>query len=187
MTDVRNLKSKVCLVGDIAVGKTSLIDRYVVNSFDDRYLTTLGTKVTKKVLDVPLPDADVVAHMDMTIWDIMGQQGFRQLLQDAYFFGVRGVLAVADITRRITLDDLAGWIESVEHVAGKVPVLIAINKADLVGDAEFGAAEIERMAASLHSEYLMTSAKTGENVEEAFRRLGELVARRQVPAAPVGS
>ncbi len=183
--DRRTLKSKICLVGDTAVGKTSLIERFVVDVFDDRYLTTLGTKVTKKVVEVALPDAGFVAQLDMTIWDIMGQPGFRQLLKDAYFFGVRGVLAVADLTRRSTLDDLAGWIKCVEQVVGQVPVVVAVNKADLADDADFGRSEIERVARALHSDVLMTSAKTGEHVEDAFQRLGSVVARHQLrmPAA----
>ncbi len=95
------LKTKICLVGDNGVGKTSLIRRYVLDMFDDRYITTLGTKVSKKEVEVSFPKENLTAHVDMLIWDIMGQHGFQELLKEAYFYGARGILAVVDITRRL--------------------------------------------------------------------------------------
>ncbi|HEX9339735.1 MAG TPA: Rab family GTPase [Thermoplasmata archaeon] len=178
------LKAKVCLVGDLAVGKTSLIRRYVLDAFEDRYQTTLGAKVTKKVLQIPMPEQDVDAHMDLTIWDIMGQPGFQELLREAYFYGARGVLAVADLTRRSTLIDLAGWIDGVEKVVGKVPVLIAVNKADLSADADFGEREIRNVSEAYDADFIRTSAKTGAGVEAAFARLGAVVARHQLERVP---
>ncbi|HYU05561.1 MAG TPA: Rab family GTPase [Thermoplasmata archaeon] len=174
------LKAKVCLVGDLAVGKTSLIRRFVLDAFEDRYQTTLGAKVTKKVLQIPMVDEDVEARMDLTIWDIMGQPGFQELLREAYFYGARGVLAVADLTRRSTLIDLAGWIDGVEKVVGRVPVLIAINKADLEDHADYGEKEIRGIAEAYDADFIRTSAKTADGVEEAFQRLGTVVARRQL-------
>jgi small GTP-binding protein len=174
------IKSKICLVGDLAVGKTSMIRRYVLNAFDDSYLTTLGTKVSKKVIDVPLPEQNLQLSMDMVIWDIMGQHGFQELLKEAYFFGARGILAVADLTRAETLESLRGWIDCVVSVAGNVPILLAVNKADLQEKAAFGTAEIEQVARDFHCEYLMTSAKLGSNVEESVRGLATLVAKNQL-------
>src|SRR5712692_11643681 len=126
MTKQKRLKSKICLVGDKAVGKTSLIRRYTINMFDEEYLTTIGTHVTKKEARILMPGHDLLLDLDMTIWDIMGEKGFRELLKDAYFYGTNGVLAVADVTRRRTLDDLDDWIDGVEHEVGKVPILIAV-------------------------------------------------------------
>src|SRR5207247_10697511 len=108
------LKAKVCLVGDLAVGKTSLIRRFVLDAFEDRYQTTLGAKVTKKVLQIPVPDQDVDARMDLTIWDIMGQPGLQELLREAYFYGARGVPAAAVLPRQSTLMHLAGPIQAHE-------------------------------------------------------------------------
>ncbi len=174
------LKTKICLVGDLAVGKTSLIRRYVLNAFSDVYLTTLGTKVSKKVIPIPLPEQSADLKMDMLIWDIMGQHGFQELLKDAYFYGVRGILAVVDLTRKQTLDGLGMWVECVESVAGHVPLLLAVNKSDLETEAAFGKPEIEAVAREFECEYLMTSAKTGTNIEESFQRLALIVARAQL-------
>lgn len=175
-----NLKTKVCLVGDNGVGKTSLIRRYVLDAFEDKYLSTLGTKVMKKEVEVSFPKENLAATMDMLIWDIMGQHGFQELLKEAYFYGARGILAVVDITRKSTLEGLDDWIACVEDVAGPLPMLIAVNKTDLADQAEFGLPEVTERCDALGCGYFWTSAKTGENVEAAFARLATLVAEQQI-------
>src|SRR5207249_7133728 len=129
--EVKRMKVKVCLVGEAAVGKTSLIRRFVLENFDDKYIQTLGTKVSKKELTSTSPDGSGELKIDMTIWDIMGQKGFRELLKEAYFYGARGILAVCDVTRRKTLEDLDDWIEGVYSVTGKIPIEFLGNKIDL--------------------------------------------------------
>lgn len=171
----KHVKAKVCLVGNPAVGKTSLVRRYVMDSFDDKYLTTIGTKVSKKPVRVTDPSKDLDADVDLMIWDIMGQPGFREMLKDAYFFDAKGVLAVADLTRKDTLEDLASWIKAVEGVTGKVPIIVAVNKSDLQAEAQYTTAEAVQAAEALGADVFLTSAKTGSNVEEVFRRLGARV------------
>ena len=175
MTAQKQFKVKVCLVGEKAVGKTSLIRRYVLEEFEDRYITTLGAKVSKKELGFDFPDKDISVQMDMTIWDIMGEKGFRELLKDAYFYGANGILAVADLTRRKTLDELDDWVDGVMRVCGRVPTVIAVNKADLMNQAQFDEKQVDQFAKAFDSKYVYTSAKTGQNVEEAFRLLGEAI------------
>src|SRR5437660_11429126 len=97
VTGLKHVKAKVCLVGDVAVGKTSLIRRFVQDEFDDRYIATVGTKVTKKTVDVTWKGAP--AMLDMMVWDIMGEKGFRDLLQEAYCEGSEGVGAGCDRRR----------------------------------------------------------------------------------------
>lgn len=169
------LKAKVCLVGEEGVGKTSLIRRYVLNMFDDLYIRTIGTKVSKKSVDLLRPDVGPV-RVEMMVWDIMGSHDVMALLRDEYFQGAMGAVAVADLTRRSTFDELPGWTEGLERVAGELPLVVAVNKADRAAEADLEPEEIVRAARGLGADYLMTSAKTGENVEEAFRRLGHLVA-----------
>ncbi len=180
MTETRHLKSKICLVGEKAVGKTSLVRRYVLNMFDEEYVTTIGTRVSKKEAHVFLPERDLLVDVDMQIWDIMGEKGFRELLKEAYFYGANGILAVADLTRRRTLDDLDDWVDGVEQIVGKVPLLIAVNKSDLVSGAQFGEHDVAQVARAFECPFLMTSAKSGQNVEEAFRRIGQMVTESQL-------
>ena len=176
------LKAKVCLVGNLAVGKTSLIRRFVLNAYDDAYVTTLGTKVSKKTVELLPPGVGTPVRLDLMIWDIMGQPGFRELLKEAYFHGARGILAVADLTRRSTLDHLEDWVDGVSDETGPLPVLVVVNKADLADQAEVGQDAIDEVAERLGCESFLTSAKTGDRVEEVFRRLGSLVARSQLEA-----
>ncbi len=176
MMEPRRVKAKVCLVGEHAVGKTSLIRRFVLDEFDDRYIVTLGAKVSKKELALQSPEGNPV-QMDMTIWDIMGSKGFRELLREAYFHGAQGILAAADVTRYETLEDLDSWVESVFRTVGEIPVVFAINKADLKDQAAFGEEQIKLATEGFDSPFFFTSAKTGENVEALFRALGETITK----------
>ncbi|OGS49745.1 MAG: hypothetical protein A3K65_05310 [Euryarchaeota archaeon RBG_16_68_12] len=176
MIEPRRLKTKICLVGEHAVGKTSLIRRYVLDEFDDRYIVTLGAKVSKKEMDITTPDG-VPVHMDMTIWDIMGSKGFRELLREAYFHGAQGILAACDLTRYETLEDLDSWVESVFRTVGEIPVVFAVNKCDLKDQGTFGEEQIKLAVEGFDSAWYLTSAKTGENVEALFRALASIIAR----------
>ncbi len=170
------MKVKICLVGEGAVGKTCLIRRFIHDQFDDRYISTLGAKVSKKELRVE-SDGHAV-DVDMTIWDIMGEKGFRELLKEAYFHGAQGVLAVCDITRKETLTDLDEWVAAVVKVTGKIPVEFLANKVDLK-DQQAVSEEDLAVAAKVHdAPFLFTSAKTGENVEHAFAELAKLISAR---------
>lgn len=173
------LKSKVCLVGEAAVGKTSMVRRFVLDEFDDRYVTTLGAKVSKKEVVVEVPEQGRRLQVDMTVWDIMGEKGFRELLKDAYFTGARGIIAVCDLTRYSTLKELDDWVTSVFKVAGELPVVYAVNKLDLKDEVMilYGEKEIVEHAKAFGAPWLYASAKTGENVEAVFRALGEKIAR----------
>lgn len=172
----KHVKAKVCLVGDIAVGKTSLIKRFVLDTFDDRYIATIGTKVTKK--SVACSWRGEPGLLDLVIWDIMGEKGFRQLLKESYFEGAHGVLAVCDLTRRDTLTDLYAWIDLARTNAGDVPFVFLGNKADLRAKVVVEEAELAAIAEPRNAPYMFTSAKTGLNVERAFHGLAQEVSRR---------
>jgi small GTP-binding protein len=174
------ITTKVCLVGDPSVGKSSLISRYVLDKFDDTYLTTIGTKISKKEATVRDPRSGRPLVVSMLVWDIMGQANFRDVLREAYFTGAHGILATADITRRETLEGLPAWIEAVRQTAGRVSTIIALNKADLLTVATYDRAEAARVTGVPESEVFLTSAKTGEHVPEAFQRLAEMVAELHI-------
>jgi GTPase SAR1 family protein len=115
----------------------------------------------------------------MTVWDIMGEKGFRELLKDAYFQGARGIVAVCDLTRYSTLKELDDWVTSVFKVAGELPVVYAVNKIDLKDEVMilYGEKEIHEHAKAFGAPWLYTSARSGENVEAVFRALGEKIVR----------
>ncbi len=176
------MKAKLCLAGSSAVGKSSLIRRYVLNEFDDRYIETVGTKISKKQVSVPLPNEDPVM-VNLMVWDIMGQMGFRELLQEQFFHGAQGILAVADVTRPETLDDLYIWIDQIDRITGPLPVVLAVNKVDLPAAQHIPEVGLRKFAHAFDCEIVKTSAKTGENVEEVFWRLARLVIRKVIPQA----
>lgn len=170
-------KYKVCLAGDAAVGKTSLIRRFVHDEFDDRYVTTLGAKVTKKVLEAEIPETGEVDQVALMIWDIMGQPGIRELLREAYFYGAQGVLLVCDVTQRHTLEGLDAWRSAIDQVTGRVPTYLVANKVDLKAAAVVTEGDLRSRAEELGCPFVLGSAKTGEGVEEAFQGLAERILR----------
>jgi small GTP-binding protein len=176
MNDDDLMKVKVCFIGDAGVGKTSLIKRFVLDVFDDRYIATIGTKVTKKIVEVD-DDGNQVRVM-MLVWDIMGQKGFRELLREAYFFGAHGAIAVCDLTNKETLEELRYWIKALTDVAGDVPMVFAGNKADLQNESVVKEADLKDLADKYGAEAFLTSAKTGQNVEGVFKALGAAMAAK---------
>jgi small GTP-binding protein len=169
------IKKNVILLGDGAVGKTSLIKRFVLDQFDDKYITTIGTKVTKK--EVFIGDADNGTEMTMLIWDILGQKGYRYT-QALSFGGIEGAILVSDTTRPETLLSLKEyWIPSILSVVGPVPIILLGNKCDMISERSFGLKELETLAKEnckgFGANCFLTSAKTGDSVEDAFYSLAE--------------
>lgn len=172
MADMKYFRRKICLLGDAAVGKTSLIRRYVEDQFDDKYVVTLGTKVTMRELVVQGSEKNPSVKMTLMIWDILGQREYKRL-QTSFYKGANGALVVADSTRKETLESINGWILSLFNSVGKVPVLILLNKSDLTDQSAISPAEVDDIAKKYETSFLTTSAKTGENVELAFQKISE--------------
>jgi len=168
------MKQKVCLIGGRGVGKTSLIRRFVTGVFNEKYVSTLGVCVVKKVVHLWGPEGFPV-QVDMMIMDVMGQRPFLDTFREAYFSGTKGVLAVFDLTRRMSLRDLGPWLLAVKKNAGPIPVLALANKADRTDFIEIQEEDIEAVLGPLDIRVLRTSAKTGENVEQAFVGLARKV------------
>lgn len=175
MTKNANIIKKICLIGTYGVGKTSLIKRYILDIFDDQYLKTLGTKVSKKEFEIEYPEKDLNINLTLLVWDIMGQETFRTILQDSYFFGTGGGLAICDSTNALTLEALDGWVESLVNVAGEVPLIFIANKYDLKDERKIDEDLIKEFAGKYDYPYFYASAKTGHNVEKAFYELGKMM------------
>jgi small GTP-binding protein len=171
MAGLREVQKKIILLGDGAVGKTSLIRRFVVDKFDDKYIVTIGTKVTAKAIQVDLKEESF--HVSLQIWDILGQKGYTKLHLSS-FRGTDGVFMVADVTRKKTLFSLGTyWIPKVQKLIGNVPFSIIVNKYDLSENAEFSMDELKRFASKYKVPYYLTSAKSGDNVNKTFYALGK--------------
>ncbi len=168
-------KKKICLLGDPAVGKTSLIGRFVLDMFDDKYLSTIGTKVSKKSVLVEYEDRGLRVDLSLMIWDIVGQKEYKKLHQ-LYYQNASGAIAVCDLTRKDTLSSLDRWVESIFEVNGPIPIVFLGNKADLVEKVVVTEAELQKIADQYDMKSFFASAKTGLNVENAFQTLSKLIA-----------
>ncbi len=159
------------------MGKTSLIRRFVLDEFDDRYISTLGAKVSKKELQIHPSDQGTEFKLIMLIWDIMGEKHIRDFLTEAFFAGTQGILAVCDLSRYSTLQELDSWVQAAYSVTGPIPVVYAVNKVDLKDEVVmlFGERDLEEATAAFEAPFYYTSAKTGEKVQEVFERLGEQI------------
>ena len=166
------LKFKVVLVGDPGVGKTSLVTRFVLNKFDEKYLTTLGTRVYKK--EVSINVIEKKRSVMLMIWDTLGQKGFERTLEMA-FHGARGALVVCDLTRKETFDNVKKWISMIHKSVGEVSIVIIANKSDLKDQIQFGESELAELGRKYSVPHHLTSAKTGDHVEESFTELGNVV------------
>ena len=177
MPTVRHMKAKLALMGEGGVGKTSLIRRFVLNEYQDTYLHTVGTRVSKVELTVP-HGADTEVQVDMSIFDIMGQRGFKDLVRETYYHGSQALMGVCDLTRKDSLYALNEWIPSALEIAGDVPVYLVVNKRDLEERRAITEDEIRHVAEPFAAPIVYTSARTGTLVEDAFNALAiEIVDR----------
>jgi len=173
---VVEIKRKVLLLGDGAVGKTSLIRKFVMDQFDDKYIASIGTKVTKKVINFKLKDDEL--NLVLLIWDILGQSEFKGVI-GASFYGASGAFLVADMTRRPTLENLKKvWLPRVEEVAKELPIVFLGNKADLSDEYAFREKDLAELADTYDAPHFLTSARTGLNVNMAFYRIAYDVAKK---------
>ena len=163
------IQKKICLLGEFGVGKTSLIQRFVEGRFDDKYLSTVGVKISRKILKRPY------GEMNMLVWDLAGSNGFESS-SSSYMQGTTGALIVCDLTRRDTLIACENYARQVRIMNPGVQLVFAGNKVDMTKER---LVSVTDMLATLsvfgETTFFLTSAKTGEHVEEAFNYLAEKI------------
>lgn len=168
------LKAKICLIGEAAVGKTSLIRRYVEDAFEDRYISTLGSKVSlKRIWLTPKNDPGKQLEVQISIWDLIGERSYLESLHQEYLRGSQGIIAVCDVTRYSTFEALDQWIPAALRISGEVPLAIIVNKTDLKDQVMvlYDDNEPQQKAEKYGGFATWTSAKSGENVNPVFGRL----------------
>lgn len=158
-------KYKICMLGAFAVGKTSLVQRYVHSIFSEKYQTTLGVKIDKKSLALGS------RPVEFMLWDLAGEDEFIHV-RSSYLRGSAGGVLVADGTRPETLDIAFELRDLLFSEVGEVPVVLMINKSDLRQQWTIGDKELREMV-SAGWQLIETSARDGSNVDRAF----ELLAR----------
>jgi len=155
------ISKKVILTGNFGVGKTSLFNRFVYDRFSDKYLTTIGVKVNKKVINVEDRDISVL------LWDIAGEVS-QDKVPISYFLGAAGIIYVFDMSRPLTFDNIIKDLDYLSELLPNSVIKIVGNKKDLVTQEE-----IDDILKQVEGCNIVTSAKTGENVEDLFQELGK--------------
>ncbi|MCA9973440.1 MAG: GTP-binding protein [Anaerolineales bacterium] len=150
------------------MGKTSLVRRFVEGRFDDKYLSTIGVKVSRKVL------GRETHQLNLLVWDLVGGNDF-SWRETGYLIGTAGALVVCDLTRIETLQALDRYTHHLRTVNPRVALLFVGNKLDLSAERQVSDDELMMAAARLGGRYLLTSAKTGTGVEAAFAALADLI------------
>lgn len=155
------LTKKICLIGDFAVGKTSLVSRFVHDIFADRYLTTIGVKIDTKQLTIAGR-----GRIKLVLWDIAGTDQF-STMDTHYLRGAAAYLLIVDGTRRNTLDTALELKKSADRFLNSPPFVMIFNKTDLQDEWEITDAELQRLQRKGWN-IVRTSAKQGSKVEHAF-------------------
>lgn len=160
---------KVCLLGDFAVGKTSIVARGVRNTFSEKYLTTVGARVDSKLVSL---SAD--RELRLVLWDIAGSSTLTQL-SSSYIKGAQGLLLVADGSRPETVDTALYLRAQVVQLLGHdIPAILILNKSDLAD--RWGVTPARMLALQQELPVITVSAKTAEGVEQSFSLLAGAIA-----------
>ncbi len=163
---------KICLLGEAAVGKTSLVYRFIEKKFRENYKSTLGVNLLKHDTTV-----EGYGSVSAQIWDLGGQESFKSL-RKLYLEGANGAFVIFDVTKRITFDKLIEWIESFKTARGEQPLFLIGNKMDLEESIKVKEKESKAFAKKYNMELVFTSAKTGDNVEKAFYDLINVIVKK---------
>ena len=175
MNDTFLIKKKICLLGSFAVGKTSLVERFVHNRFEEKYLTTIGVRVSQKILPpIRNPESGQRTQFNLLIWDIERIEKFDSVVRN-YYRGAAGALAVADVTRPETIPTLQEIVDTFRSVTPEAQLLIVGNKLDIFEQDKKTLALLKRTASHFSTECFLSSAKTGEQVEEVFMILAQKI------------
>ncbi|MEA2074076.1 MAG: Rab family GTPase [Campylobacterota bacterium] len=158
------LAYKVVMVGDFGVGKTSLVQRFVENSFSEEYLSTIGVSISKKRLE----------NSTIMLWDIEGHTEFKPIFKQ-YLLGAKGFIVVADINRANTIESIKNHVELCHTIVKDAPICIALNKCDLEHTLSEDDMQELKSISDLVVNILKTSAKEGDAVNEIFGSLDDFI------------
>ena len=174
MSHCKVIKKKICLLGSFGVGKTSLIRRFVYDIFDDQYLSTIGVKVTQKLMAPVDTELDEKIQHEFMIWDIEGYEQSAALTK-SYYTGAAGAIVVCDLTRAETIDNINLIIQNFTEVNPDSKLVLAANKMDLIEGVSTTKTAIKEFVTSNNYICHFTSALTGEKIEDCFLDLSKLL------------
>jgi len=164
---------KIIVIGDPAVGKTSLLTNFCGDKFQYEYVPTVGVNITKEKVTVK-NDMGKDTNVSLMIWDVAGQPQF-YMLHRPYFNGADGMMLVYDVTRSSSFSNVNNWYSTaVKYGLSGIPRVLIGNKIDLKDEKKIILPMAEHLSQKLNAPFIETSASTGENVSEIFHKIGEL-------------
>jgi small GTP-binding protein len=166
---------KLILGGDGAVGKTSLVHRFVEDTFAKDYKSTIGTSIMKKECNFK----ELGSAVRFIIWDLAGQSQFK-LVRQSYLANAEAGILVYDVTNRQSYENIENWHNEIKNVSSNISLILVGNKIDLKDEREVETKEGSDLAENLGLTYIETSAKTGENINDAFKMLALLMIKKYV-------
>jgi small GTP-binding protein len=162
------LNAKIIIVGDASVGKTSIIGRYINNSFDDKYQCTIQAQLNPKIINI-----DENTDLKLNIWDTAGQERYRSMTR-MFYRDSQGAIIVFDLTKKDTFNDVQNWIKELKtHGCADTEIIILGNKSDLTNERDISDEDIKTVFKDYS--YFEVSAKNGYNISLAFDKLRKLV------------
>lgn len=166
MTEYDDVFLKFLIIGESSVGKSNLLIRYINDTFEDSFITTVGVDFKTKFLEIDNK------HVKLQIWDTAGQEKFRAIT-NSYYRGAHGILLLFDLGNRSTFEQIASWVESIKDKADADTFIYLVgNKCDL--EREVSKEEAEDLALQYGMKYYEASAKENINVDKVFNDLAHV-------------
>ena len=168
------ISKKICMLGTFGVGKTSLVRRFVYNKFEEKYLSTIGVHISYKIIDVKKPETMTSPKLKLILWDIAHIEKFDAVIKN-YFRGSSGAIVVCDLSRSQTFKNIESFLTPYLEMNPNSKNVFVGNKIDLIDEPDRLKEQLLQNVRSYKSQLVLTSAKTGSNVEALFNKLGTML------------
>lgn len=170
------IRKKICMLGSFGVGKTSLVRQFVFKKFEEQYLSTIGVQITQKDLEIFSPVRQENISIKLILWDLAHIEQFDKVIEN-YFRGANGAIIVVDMTRAQTLTEIERYLTLFLNINPESKLVLVANKCDLVEKDIINLEQLLHFGKLYKAPHFLTSAKTGENVEQIFSKMAKLLLR----------
>jgi len=170
------IRKKICILGSFGVGKTSLVRQYVFKKYEEQYLSTIGVQITQKDMEILSPAKQQKIAIKLILWDLAHIEQYDKVIEN-YFRGANGAIIIFDLTRLQTLAEIENYFSHFLNINPESKLVLVANKCDLIEKNVINLEQLLQFAKKYQTPYFLTSAKTGENVEEVFIKMAKLLLR----------